>query len=138
MSPDPTSTRPTQTFVVSREQFESVPRRRGVYIPSYGLYVLLIFCVRAIQAGTMSIPEPVMLGTDIAGAAALFVFLYHFVGTLKIMGYEPWMMLALGMIAVMPLPGALFVAYMDRRIATAWDQADPDRASYRRKPAKYE
>jgi len=138
MSPDPTSSKPMQTFVVSREQFNSVPRRRGIYIVAYGLYVMLIFCVRAIQAGTMAIPESVMLGTDVMGAVSLFVFLYHFIGTMKIMGYEPWMMLGLGLISVMPLPGALFVAYMDRRVATAWDRADPERASYRQKPASYD
>ena len=72
------------------------------------------------------------------GVAAYFVFCYHFIGTLKIMGYEPWMMLALGLIAAIPIPGVLIVAYMDRRIATVWDRADPSRPSYRSKPPSTE
>jgi hypothetical protein len=138
MSSNPTTPRATATFAVPREQFESVPRRRGIYIVSYVLYIAFIFGARALQIGTMAIPELVLLASDIAGVVALLVFIYHFMGTMKIMGYEPWMMLAMAMLAVMPMPGALFVAYMDRRMATAWDRADPDRPSYRQKPPTYE
>lgn len=137
MSPQPTA-RATTTFSVSRRQFDSVPRRRGLYIVAYALYLLCIFGMRLLQAGQIAVPEPFTLASDIAGVAAFFLFSYHFIGTLKIMGYEPLMMLALGMIAALPIPGLMIVAYMDRRVATAWDKADPDRATYRQKPASYE
>jgi hypothetical protein len=136
--PLPPFTTPTTTFTVSREQFDSVPRRRGFYIVAYGLYALCIYGPRLLRVVQIGIPDAWVLFTDIAGALAFCVFCYHFIGALKIMGYEVWMMLVLSLVAAIPIPGVLIVAYMDRRIATAWDRADPARGSYRQKPPTHE
>jgi hypothetical protein len=138
MSPDPTPTPATTTFAVPRKQFDSVPRRRAIYIIAYALVMLLVYGPKVAALFGYLMPRDAMFALYGVGIVCYFVFCYHFIGTMKIMGYEPWMMLALGMIAVIPLPGVLVVAYMDRRIATAWDRADPDRESYRQKPASYE
>jgi hypothetical protein len=138
MSQQTTTAPAITTFAVSRKQFDSVPRRRAVYIIAYALVMLLVYGPKVAAIAGAATPVEVVYGAYGAGIAAYFLFCYHFIGALKIMGYEPWMMLALAMIAAIPLPGVLIVAYMDRRIATAWDKADPDRKSYRTKPPSYE
>lgn len=138
MLPNPTTTPATSTFTVSREQFESIPRRRAIYIIAYALVMLLVYGPKVAMMGGLLLPQEAVFALYGVGVACYFLFCYHFIGTLKIMGYEPWMMLGLGMISVVPLPGLLIVAYMDRRVATAWDRADPNRPSYRQKPATYE
>ncbi len=129
---------PSTTFTVPRAQFESVPRRRAIYIIAYALVMLLVYGPKVAALGGWLMPEEAMFGLWGVGIVCYGVFSYHFIGTMKIMGYEVWMMLALVIIAIIPLPGVLVVAYMDRRIATAWDRADPGRPSYRQKPASYE
>ena len=138
MSPQPTSARATTTFEITRKQFDSVPRRRGFYIVAYAVFVLCIYGPRLLYVAQVGLPEPVTMITDVAGVAAFIAFSYHFISTLKIMGYEPWMILMLAMVSVVAIPGLFIVGFMDRRIATAWDRADPDRPSYRQKPPSYE
>lgn len=128
----------TSTFTVSRKEFDSIPRRRAFYIISYGLVMLLVYGPKAAAVGGLLLPAPIVYTCYAIGVAGYCFFCYHFIGTLKIMGYEPLMILALAIIAAIPLPGILIIAYMDRRIATAWDRADPARTSYRQKPPSYE
>jgi hypothetical protein len=137
--PQPPAAAPaTSTFTVSRKEFDSIPRRRAFYIVSYGLVMLLVYGPKVMAMGGILLPAPVVYSCYAIGVSGYFFFCYHFIGTLKIMGYELWMILALAMIAAIPLPGVLIIAYIDRRVATAWDKADPSRKSYRQKPSSYE
>lgn len=129
---------PPSTFAVSREQFDSVPRRRATYIIAYMLVILLFYGPRVALILGATFSDPIAYTFFGMGVLSYLIFCYQFIGALKIMGYEPWMMLALGIIAAIPIPGVIIVGYMDRRIATAWDRADPARASYRQKPAPRE
>jgi hypothetical protein len=138
MSPQSTTAPATTTFAVSRKQFDGIPRRRAFYIISYALVMLLVYGPKVAVLAGVAMPAPFIYACYAIGVAGYFFFCYHFIGTLKIMGYEPWMILALALVAAIPLPGVLIIAYMDRRVATAWDRADPSRQSYRQKPPSYE
>lgn len=119
---------------VSREQFDSVPRKRAAYIFAYAVIVLVMFGARALLWNGVALPDALVTGSDIVVILGYFVFYYNFIGALRVMGYEAWIILALSLFAAIPVPGALLVAYMDRRIATAWDTANPDKGGYRQKP----
>lgn len=121
-------------IAISREQFDSIPRKRAGYIVAYGLLILLFYGVRVLLVQGYDLPQVLVTATDIAGIASYFLFYYNFIGALRIMGYDAWVILGTGLASALPIPGVLLVAYMDRRIATAWDAADPGRGGYRQKP----
>ncbi len=56
--------------------------------------------------------------------ACIAVFYIPFVNVLRIMGY-PWVaVFAFCGFVLAPIPGLLIVAYMDTRIAKAWNKAE--------------
>ena len=144
--------------VVSRKRFESVPRKRAVYIGlyvfSFILWALLAFVYMRVAAESVeqSAPSSDSLTSDSADPSeldpaeqaqlevltlptwarairiftgvCLGAFYIPFINVLRIMGY-PWVaVLAFCVFALAPIPGLLVVAYMDTRIAKAWNQAE--------------
>ena len=74
-------------------------------------------------------PEPIALppwarAIRILTGVCIAAFYVPFINVLRIMGY-PWIaVLAFCVFALAPIPGLLIVAYMDTRIAKAWNQAE--------------
>ena len=143
----------TTSVVVSRARFDSVPRKRawyiGLYVISFLLWgymavVMLIIGSAAREeldsAGETAqdvevVPvapaeiDPADWPTSIRMIRSLIpvtlaVFYIPFVNVLRIMGY-PWIaVVAFCAFAFAPIPGLLVVAYLDTRIAKAWNAAD--------------
>ena len=148
----------TTRFVVSREKFESVPRKRaayiGLYVFSFVLWALLalVYLRLAAESAEQSAPSSDSITSDSADpselspaeeaqpeapmlppwaravrvltAVCVAAFYVPFISVLRIMGY-PWVaVLAFCVFALAPIPGILVVAYMDTRIAKAWNKAE--------------
>ncbi len=124
---------PRQTFAVSREQFNSIPQRRARYILAYIAYVAGVFGPRVAAMTGAAVPTAIIYPGYALGLAVFAVFAYNFFITLRTMGYERWFATALVLVCAPLFPGFLLLAYMDRRIATAWDAADPS-GGYRQRP----
>ncbi len=143
----------TTSFVVGRKKFDSVPRKRalyiGLYVISFILWVCLTFSYLRIAAE--SAPPDEAVDADTSGPAAIAsaeeatqeraalptwarlirviialciaLFYIPFISVLRIMGY-PWIaVFAFCAFVLAPIPGLLIVAYMDTRIAKAWNIA---------------
>jgi hypothetical protein len=128
--------RTTTNFAVPRAVFDSVPARRATYIIAYALYIVLVYGPNVLALA--GVPPNELLGQVLfvlygAGIAGYLVFAYQFIRTARIMGFEYWIAVGSGVIALSAFPGPLLVAYMDRKIATAWDAADPA-GGYRQRP----
>lgn len=149
---------PTVRIVVSRERFDSVPRKRalyiGLYVVAFVLWAVLAFVYLRLgaDASELSAPPPNSASSDTADPfeidptevaqpepialppwarvlriiipACIAVFYIPFVSVLRIMGY-PWVaVFAFCGFALAPIPGLLIVAYMDTRMAKAWNTAE--------------
>ncbi len=137
----PTPPQATTSFVVGREKFDSVPRKRalyiGLYVISFIFWLCLAFHYLRLAAGSpppdqavaASTPGPAALPTwahIIRVLTALFIALFYipFISVLRTMGY-PWIAIfAFCGFALAPIPGLLIVAYIDTRIAKAWGNAE--------------
>ena len=147
----------TVRIVISREKFESVPRKRalyiGLYVLSFILWAILAFVYLRLAADSAEPSAPSdAVESDSADASELgpaeeappeapmlppwarvarvlvgvciAAFYVPFISVLRIMGY-PWVaVLAFCVFVLAPIPGLLIVAYMDTRIAKAWNQAE--------------
>lgn len=143
----------TTSVVVSRARFDSVPRKRawyiGFYVVSFLLWGYMAVSILLLGSATREevdpagetaqnvevVPEPpveidsVDWPTSIRIIRTLIpvtiaIFYIPFVNVLRIMGY-PWVgVLAFCAFAFVPIPGLLVVAYLDTRIAKAWNAAD--------------
>lgn len=144
--------------VVSRERFDSVPRKRAIYIllyvSSFALYMCQLFYSMSVEPDIEEMDTTLTTaeGEDAAQpvrtssvedssddmvilpawirvvrtliAICLGLFYVPFISVLRIMGY-PWVgILAFCGFALAPIPGLLIVAYLDTRIAKAWNIAD--------------
>ena len=149
---------PIVRIVVSRERFDSVPRKRalyiGLYVVAFVLWAVLAFVYLRLAADSaeQSAPLPDSVSSDttepseigpnkvaqpeaptlppwarvlrIIIPACIAVFYFPFVSVLRIMGY-PWVaVFAFCGFVLAPIPGLLIVAYMDTRIAKAWNTAE--------------
>jgi len=123
-----------QTFSVSRADFDSIPQRRSRYILAYLAYVAGVFAPRVAMMAGAAVPAAGINAGYVLGLAAFAVFAHQFFTTLRIMGYERWFAAALAIICAPLLPGLILLAYIDRRVANAWDAADPS-GGYRQRPA---
>ncbi len=124
----------SSAIAVPRADFDSVPGRRASYIIAYGLYIALIFGPKVLVLA--GLPPPleglgfILFGVGLVG---FVVFAYHFTRAARTMGFEVWIASGVVVIALSAFPGPLLLAYMDRKIAIAWDAADPS-GGYRRRP----
>lgn len=141
-------------FVVSRKKFESVPRKRAIYIGLYLISFLFWVCLAFyyLRLAAESAPQDDAIAADTSDPAvvapaeeamqeaillpiwarvmriliALCIALFYipFISVLRIMGY-PWIaVFAFCGFVLAPIPGLLIVAYMDTRIAKAWNNAE--------------
>ena len=140
-------------IVISRARFDSVPRTRawyiGLYTVSFLLWAFMAISMLRLEAPPIAAGEappsaeqtaeeapaeppelqPVEWPLSLRVARVLIpitlaIFYIPFVTVLRIMGY-PWIgVLALCGFAFAPIPGLLVVAYLDTRIAKAWNAAD--------------
>ena len=137
--PDPTipsntpETPQAGTFAVPRALFDIVPQRRSRYIIAYLVYIAAVFGPRILSLAGIRMPDTVVYAGYGLGLIAFAIFAYNFFRTMRVMGYERWFAGALALICAPLLPGFLLLAYLDRRIATAWYAADPS-GGYRQKP----
>lgn len=147
----------TVRTVISREKFESVPRKRalyiGLYVFSFILWAILAFVYLRLAADSAEPSAPAdSVASDSADspelspaeetppeapelppwarvarvlvAVCIAAFYVPFISVLRIMGY-PWVaILAFCGFVLAPIPGLLIVAYMDTRIAKAWNLAE--------------
>lgn len=144
----------TIRVVVSRKKFESVPRKRAIYIGLYVISFIFWVCLAfyylrlaaeiappddAVAAETAdptiiapaeeAMQEAILLPIwarfmRILIALCIALFYIPFISVLRIMGY-PWIaVFAFCGFALAPIPGLLIVAYMDTRIAKAWNNAE--------------
>jgi hypothetical protein len=123
-SPGPFGT-PRATFSVPRALFDGVPGRRATYIIAYAIFIALVYGPRVLAFAGLFPADSVAYALVGAGLAAYLVFAYQIIRAMRIMGFELWIILGVGLIALSAFPGPLLVAYIDRKIATAWDAADP-------------
>ncbi len=131
-SPDPFAA-PHATFSLPRAVFDSVPGRRTTYIIAYAIFIVLVYGPRMLAFAGLFPVDSLAYALVGAGLAAYSVFVYQFIRAMRIMGFEYWISLGVGLIAISAFPGPILVAYIDRKIATAWDAADPA-GGYRQKP----
>ena len=124
---------PRETMAIPRAVFERVPSKRSAYVLAYVAYAACVFGPRIAGLFGVIAPQNLMYIGDAVGNVAFAIFAYHFFTTLRIMGYELWFTVALTVISAPLIPGFFFVAFMDRRLANAWDAADPS-GGYRKRP----
>ena len=120
------------TFVVSREQFDEIPRYRAYYIILY-LFITLMHVAPKIIFIMTKVDPPYQLAIPFyAILIALHMAFYtYFFKTMRILGYPKlWIMLTL-LVTTTPILGLLPMGYMDRKVADAWDKADDAHQKYR-------
>jgi hypothetical protein len=122
-----------ETMAISRAVFDRIPAKRSAYVLAYVVYAACVFGPRIASLVGVAAPQGLMYLGDAIGIVALAIFAFHFFTTLRIMGYETWFSCAMTVISAPLIPGFFFVAFMDRRIANAWDAADPS-GGYRKRP----
>lgn len=144
----------TIRIVVSRKKFESVPRKRAIYISLYVISFIFWVCLAfnylrlaaeiapRDDAVAAEIPNPAVVAPAeeamqeaiilpiwarfmrILIGICIALFYIPFISVLRIMGY-PWIaVFAFCGFVLAPIPGLLIVAYMDTRIAKAWNNAE--------------
>jgi hypothetical protein len=129
-APQPTA---QNTFAIPREVFDAVPQRRARYILAYIVYVIGVFGPNFIWMSGRAVPPELIYPAYAVGACAFFVFAYNFFRTFRTMGYEIWFAIAIIIVCAPLIPGVILLAFMDRKIATVWDAADPS-GGYRQRP----
>lgn len=125
---------PRETMAIPRIVFDRVPSKRAVYVLAYVIYTVCMFGPNVIALFGPIVPPGIVYTGFAAGVVAFGIFAFHFFTTLRIMGYETWFSAAMTLVAIPLIPGFFFVAFMDRRLATAWDAADPSSGGYRTRP----
>ncbi len=131
---DRSTAAPRQTMAIPRAVFDRVPSKRAAYVLAYVIYTVCMFGPNVIALFGPIVPPGIVYAGFAAGVVAFGVFAFHFFTTLRIMGYETWFSAAMTLVAIPLIPGFFFVAFMDRRLATAWDAADPSSSGYRTRP----
>ena len=124
---------PPKTFRVSRAKFDTVPGRRAVYIMAYAAFIALVYGPKVAAFAGYSPSDTFSQVLFGAGAAAYVVCAYQLIRAMRIMGFEWWLIIGTAIIGLSAFPGPILVAYIDRKIATELDAADPN-GGYRRPP----
>jgi len=124
---------PRVTFSVPRAIFDSVPGRRAIYIVAYAMFLACVYGPKLVAFAGLFPTDVFGYILFVAGLVAYLVFAYQIIRAAHIMGFELWILLGIGVIALSAFPGPLLVAYIDRKIASAWDAADPN-GGYRQRP----
>lgn len=130
-APKPAAPRPT--MAIPRATFDSVPSKRAAYVLAYVVYTVCVFGPNILRLFGIVSPMAIVYAGFGIGVVAFAVFAFHFFTTLRIMGYEIWFDVTMVLVAIPLIPGFFFVAFIDRRLATAWDAADPA-GGYRQRP----
>ena len=107
--------KPAGVFTLSLETIERINVLRAQYILVYLAWVgiQLYFIVRYTQTQGQLPLWPVMVLTNL-----MYVFFaVRFVQVLRLMRYTFWMYLPACVMAIIPMPGVLMVAYIDRGIS---------------------
>ncbi len=121
------------TMAIPRATFDRVPSKRATYVLAYVIYTVCVFGPNLLALFGIGVPAGIVYAGFGIGIVAFGVFAFHFYTTLRIMGYEGWFSVAMTLVSVPLIPGFFFVAFIDRRLATAWDAADPS-GGYRQRP----
>jgi len=124
---------PRETMAIPRATFDRIPSKRAAYVLAYVVYTVCVFGPRILAMFAIAVPPGIVYAGFAVGVVAYAVFAVHFYTTLRIMGYEGWFSVAITVISAPLIPGFFFVAFMDRRLANAWDAADPS-GGYRQRP----
>ncbi len=107
---------PIQEYLsLSVDDVRRINVRRGQYVIAYFVYFLSWSSV-FLKGDVLMASVPLIVGTVLVGATGLAFFLLRFVQVLQSMGH-PWQMWfgACGLTLV-PMPGLLVVAWMDRTV----------------------
>lgn len=120
----PDTVLPPDTFVITKEAFDAVPRLRAQYILAYALaFVLWLVSQIAVLRG-YEFPLGAGIGVLVVIVACQVVFYFGFVKVLRVMGYPTYMIVGACVFVFIPVPGIFIIALFDQRIAKAWAQAD--------------
>lgn len=106
---------PKSVIRLPLDSVDRINRWRVQYIVAYVLWFGVQLYLYVKYAGNPETNVPTLW--EGAAATLLLIFFYiRFVGVLRMMGYVAWTYLPACLLAIMPIPGVLVVAYLDRTI----------------------
>jgi hypothetical protein len=133
VSTGPASNPHTKQYIeVPLALFNTVPQRRARYILAYAVVILLWAVPRIYTLSQKAeLSRDAIWIISIVMTIAYVVFFWNFYHALRAMTYPLLFRIFLCLSAFLPMPGLFAVAWVDIRIAKAWDAASPE-PSYRK------
>ena len=109
-------TKKVEYLRLTLDQVEVINKKRSQYIFVYFSWFLLQIYILYLLNSQPQWTTRVTVLTAIASVALVF-FYWRFVSVLRMMGFAWYLWISLCVLAAMPIPGFLVVAYIDRLIS---------------------
>ncbi len=107
---------PRETFSLSIAQVHRINAWRMQYIVVYFVWLAIQVYVTVLMPRDFNPGVVVVVAASIAVTAAILFFWYRFVSVLRAMRFSAMVYVPAAIVSLLPIPGVLIVAYLDRSI----------------------